>query len=65
MVNAFTMKVRDPSNARQLLQFFNGANADDLNRRRLELVTHTTSMGYLLHIFADPEGDGRSPITVP
>ena len=65
MVNAFAMKVRDPSNTRQLLQFFNGANTDDLNRRQSDLVIHIVSMSYLLHIFAGPEGDGRPPITVP
>ena len=65
MVNAFAMKVRDPSNARQLLQLFDRANAHDLHRRWSELVTHMVSMGYLLHIFAGPKGDGRSPITVP
>jgi len=32
MVNAFTVKVRDSSDARQLLQFFDGADAHDLNR---------------------------------
>jgi hypothetical protein len=40
MVDAFTVKVGDPSDARQSFQLFNGANADNLNPQRSELVGH-------------------------
>jgi len=65
MVDALTVKVSDASSARQFFQFSDGANAYDLNQQQSELVTCIVKMGYLLHIFASPEGDGGPPITVP
>lgn len=66
VINLVAMQVGQDAATRQLVQLFDGRDADDLMARRQLLDTiRSLNRAHLLHVITSPKRQWRTPIPVP